>query len=367
MIESLEKRIEAADRDGTILQKITNKYTHVSMHTQGTLTSDLDRILTEKKTAQSRFAKDPEEPESTESERADMFIQENLLYQANQIAAWIKTAKEGDKQAFTATFSPEDYGPVGCGILIDYKDNSIREFHTDSMCTVLRKTEHAPLGFTLVTAYPDMTSDTITPTGKDLSSIVTQTKAYRQADTVGKMYLTYITNPNNQGLSTYKKGKTPDDSMMMLHVQTRHPNHHHEIKIKEDDITLKTVAKEPDQYGNLSAWTVKTQYTSQYAKIIGSDYKHVNRVSLTNDKMFRKFQTEFPVIANQLHDIRNQIKERHKNLTPRYNKPINMAAPKHAPNFPRSTDKPKPDRVQQTEEKFKHITQKTIETEQTFY
>lgn len=340
MPKTTETLITEADRDGTILEKIKDPYTHVSIHTGDDVVKDLERLFSEKKTAQSRFVTDPDDPDATADERAEMFIQESLLYHANQISKWLKTAGNGEKQAFTAPFSSEDYGPVGCGIVTDYKDNSIREYSTNTMCTVLRKSESAPLGFTLVTAYPDMSNDYIKPTMRDLSADIQKTEKYKQADTVGKTYLKYITNPLNQGLATYRQGSTPDDSMMMIHVQTGHPNRHHEIKVKEDDITMKTVSSEPDEYGFTSKRTVQTPYTRQYAKARGLDY--VKRVSLTDDAMFRRLKTEYPVISNQLSGIRNNIKASHP-------------APAKRPE----RTKPKPDYAKRAEAAFGHIKDKT--------
>lgn len=321
MPKSIESKIMDADRDGSIMDKITNKYTHVDIHTKDNLKSDLDRILyEEKKTASSHFVQDPNEPDMSPQERADMFIQENLIYSAGNISEWMETAQEGDKKAFRATFDPEDYGPVGSGLIMNFENNSVREYNTDAMRIVLRKSEKAPLGFSLVTAYPDMSSDHITPTGKDLSEIVKQTEAYKNADSVGRTYLQYITNPANNELVTYKNGgmvKKPNgemvnDSMMMMRIQTPHPNHYHEIKIKEHAMTLRTITNEPDQYGYLSKKAIQTPYTQAYAKMKNFDDTKTTKVSLTANKVWNMFSRDYPDIATQLSSIRDEMRSSKK-------------------------------------------------------
>lgn len=303
----IQNKIEKAVMDDSILSNITNDWTHVDIHTDGSIVGDLDRIFLNHKNAQSRFIADNTHPDNKQKNQkhADFLIQEGLLYRSSDIANWLSHAKHGEKGAFQVPFPYEDYGHTGVGIIASNKDNSVREYATDSMTMVLRKDAKTPLGFTLVTAYPNMENEFIQPTGRNLSPFVKETEAYKQADTVGKTYLEYITTVSNQGLVTYKKGETPNDSMMMIHAKTNNPNVHHEIKVKENDILLRTVAPETDEFGDKHKKVLQTEYTRGYAKAIG--VPSVQRISLTNNRMFKRFQSEYPVIATQLSDIRNQI------------------------------------------------------------
>lgn len=287
------------------MSKITNEYSHVNIHTNRALTQDLDRVILEHKEAQSRFCGDVKHPEDTKAnqEHAEFLIGEALLYRSGDITNWLDTADNHSKFAFSTNFDEEDYGVVGTGIVCNRHNNTLKEYKTSHMNVVLRKDVFMPLGFSLVTAYPDMTSADIQPTNRDLTAFIKETKAYQQADDVGKTYLRYRTDVNNDYLATYKAGTSPDDSMMMLRVQTDNPNVYHEIKIKESGMSLRTVLNQYDDTGRIVKQTLDTNYTKIYAK--HANVKNPHKADLQNNKVFNKFAKDYPEVATPLRNIKN--------------------------------------------------------------
>lgn len=289
-----------------VMSCITNNHTHLDIHTNQTLIQDLDRILLEHKEAQSRFCGNIDNPDDVPSnqEQADYLINEALLFHAGEITNFLNTANHLDKLVLNTHFDEDDYGVVGTGIVCDTSNNTLKEYTTSHMNLVIRKEVTMPMGFSLVTAYPDMTHPEIQPTNRNLTNHIKETEAYKQADDVGKTYLRYRTDVNNTHLATYKEGVTPDNSMMMLHVATNNPNTHHEIKIKESGMIMRTVSESFDITGRRVKTPVETQYSRMYQHDTGKATKKVN---LMNERVFQQFSKDYPDIAQSLQNVRTHF------------------------------------------------------------
>ena len=316
-----KKQLDDILMSDNFMDKITDYKSHVDIHTDKGLTDDLDRVILDREEAQSRFCNDIENTEDKQAnkEHAEFLISEALLYHSGDILKWLKDAQNNSKFAFNTKFDTEDYGMVGTGIIYDRNNNTLKEYQTDTMRMVLRKDNTMPLGFALVTAYPDMKRQNIQPTGRNLTTYVKNTKAYAKADDIGKTYLIYRTDVNNNHLATYKASNTPDDSMMMLRVKTNNPNVYHEIKIKETGMTLRTVSNQYDDTGRTVKQTLETEYTKISEKKSGE--KRKEKADLSNDKVFEKFAKDYPDVATSLQNIKEHFEnKRTKNKQFDFNK-----------------------------------------------
>lgn len=307
--EKIRKNIEKAIIDDTVMDKITTKYTHVNIHTGQSLTQDIDRILTQKKDAQSRFIGNIHKPEDTleNQQQAEFLIKEALLFNAGTIAEWLDKTDDYTNKAFTTHFPEDDYGVVGSGMVFNHQKHTIKEYQSEYMKLVLKKDPKQPLGVALVSAFPEIEQHDIKPTNKDLACYVKDTNAYKNADDVGKIYLHYITDVKNENLVTYTRGRTPDDSAMLLHIETNNPNVRHEIRIKEHSVTMRTVMEKYENHKS-SKSSIQTDYTRAYAKITGRDFE--NNIDLKNPKIFEMFSNDYPDIAKNVKTIIEHLDEK---------------------------------------------------------
>lgn len=226
--------------DGTFLDYIITDDTHLNKHTHNTESQNLDRIVLERKKAQGLFTDNMNSTHDFDAnhEHAMMMLDDAIYSEKEDIANWMMEATEGEKQAFHIKFKKDKDDIVGTGMIFDNENNMIKEYETYHLTFVLKKDMAQPNSFYLVTAYPDLEHPDVEPTGRDLTPFIKNTQAYKSGDDVYKTYLRYVTDVNNTHMVTYKPGNSPNDSMMMIHINTQNPNIYHEIKIKNDKMTM---------------------------------------------------------------------------------------------------------------------------------
>lgn len=107
---------------------------------------------------------------------------------------------------------------------------------------------------------------------------------------------------------TYKPGNTPDDSMMMIHLNTQNPSIYHEIKIKNNKMTMRTLQREYDDRGRVIDKTpIRTDYNELYENHTGRT--HTRYIDFNNEAVFQKFVKEYPEMKTPLTNIRNHFNE----------------------------------------------------------
>lgn len=295
--------IRNATINQTLLSRISNKKTHASRHIEISDAASLDRAMNNT-LANSRFLS---------QKQADELTEYTLFVNAKTIDNWLNT-DTGDPyetKEFLQIIEPEQ-GPVGSGMIWDPDRNAIREYYTDTIRVVLQKNPTRSMGFTLLTAYPDMSSPNIQPTGRNLAKTVTmETETYQKADPAGKTYQLYRTDSRNNLYTYYQKGQTPEQSVICVRVPTNNPNVKHNIYLSETESTLMTTERQPD--GNYLP--IRTKYTDM------RDAMHPNKTFRNYKVQFRKdvqsaFYQDYPAATKQIaaikHAIRDNIPEERK-------------------------------------------------------
>lgn len=174
-------------------------------------------------------------------------VEECMLIRSLEVATWVDNARNHDKKSFDVCLPPEDgYEPVGYGYVVNRENNAIDEYRTNSIRIVLQKDDNYPLGFSLLTAYPDIIrEESREPTGRDLTEITKRTKTFQEASPTAKAYMLYQTGTNKPYLATFKEGYDGDvhDDVMSIHIPYRTKKNEdckHIIRIKEDSIEIST-------------------------------------------------------------------------------------------------------------------------------
>lgn len=296
--------------DGTFLDYIITDDTHLNKHTHNTESQNLDRIVLERKKAQGLFTDNMNSTHDFDAnhEHAMMMLDDAIYSEKEDIANWMMDATDGEKQAFHIKFKKDKDDIVGTGMIFDNENNMIKEYETYHLTFVLKKDMAQPNSFYLVTAYPDLEHPDVEPTGRDLTPFIKDTQAYKSGDDVYKTYLRYITDVNNTHTVTYKPGNSPNDSMMMIHIDTQNPNIYHEIKIKNDKMTMRTLQREYDDRGRIIDKTlIRTEYNDIYENQTGCT--NTRYIDFNNEAVFQKFVNEYSEMKTPLTNIRNHFNE----------------------------------------------------------
>lgn len=289
--------------DDTFFDETTTLYSHFESHSNQNLVNDLNLILNDK-TAQGHFQSNVHSRDDLEEHNAHgrFCIEEAIINQTEQISKWLEYAENGERFEANVRLDADDYDPVGTIITFDRRNNTIKEFETDTVRAVLIRDTQASLGFTILTAYPSFYRANLTPTGLDLSKAIEQTDDYAKADDIGKMYLKYRTDPNAERLATYLRGDTPEDSMMMFHVPDKDDPEHviHKIKIKEQGITMKTYT---GSYKN-GRWDKSTEQLQMNPYT----FERFPEARFKYDGPRRAFLRDYPDLKNTLEAINDQLR-----------------------------------------------------------
>lgn len=122
------------------------------------------------------------------------------------------------------------------------------------------------------------------------------------------LYHTFLHHTNNTHTVTYKPSNSPNDSMMMIHIDTQNPNIYHEIKIKNDKMTMRTLQREYDDRGRIIDKTlIRTEYNDIYENQTGRT--NTRYIDFNNETVFQKFVNEYSEMKTPLTNIRNHFNE----------------------------------------------------------
>lgn len=281
----------------TFLSKITCSYNHIDIHSDKSKAETLDRVLSGNKSANSAFYSEDD---------MRMYIEDNLLYSARNIAKWLESAGYHEKKQFLVE-CPRDYyeHPVGTGYMRDKKNNSIREYTSDTVCVVLQQETNSRYGFNVITAYPDMVHTTaIFPTNEDLTNIIKQTQTYKSASPVKKAYIEYITDTKNSMCCTHRTGQYELDERVMLHIPFEN-NTKMIVSIGENSMSTYTV--------DLSTRKkIPTELTELRNDILTKNGEKLSKklyVNLLDKNIREEFKKKYPKIYDAANDIHMTIRK----------------------------------------------------------
>ncbi len=292
-IRTKTHQIQAAVDSDNFINRISNHSTHVCRHKDVDDIAYLERTFHDVR-VNSVFHNHID---------LDQLLGDMIYYKAQDIAKWMETANNYDKQAFHVFFDKDDYGPIGTGLIHDKSTNLIREYTSNDVYVVLRKDPENSLGFSLVTAYPNMDSPNIAPTNRNLKEITMLTPTYQKASPTEKAYLLYRTSYQSQASISYSPGcKFKEDDVLYIHLPTENPNTKHVIKIKEHQCTLKTVHTNEITGERETLMTKYTQIRDQH------DDKHRQpSVSLLEPHVRQEFAKDYPNIDKDITYLQRKI------------------------------------------------------------
>lgn len=266
---------------------ITTPDTHICRH-QYNDEETLNRILTGK-TIASQFL-----PEHTE-EDLQFIVIDTIYANANEITDGMEYNPNRSRQCFTLQYDPTD--PIGSSI-VRFPSGRIQEMSSKNISLVLQRDMTSKTGFSLVTAFPDITRDA-SFTGKDLTQPLKQTQAFQTASPLQQaVWLQQISAAPLHGI------RLTDDISIRFHVpDPKHPGYTHYIYTDGFETTL--ITRNPDKQ------PVETEYTRQYkqeCKTTGHWLPSTPKVYLTPDSaVAQTFLQTYPALQWNLEQIERHL------------------------------------------------------------
>lgn len=236
------------------------------------------------------------------------------------IKTWLANTENGHNTSFSMKV-PTKKGerPLGFGFIADKETSTFATYSTDTIRVVIQKNNDLPLGFGVITAFPDLYDEKKRKIPLDLARHAPNTTVYKTADAIGKAYIDYLVNADKNIQTSYEKGSISDDSSILIVVPDNNAKHiKHVIRVKEDSTTMITTnmsAKNRSYYP-----LITTKYTAEYNKrIIGPTYQLITDFSQKETAAL--FKADYPEAYKIAETLSVKIKEHRKTTGIRYQEP----------------------------------------------
>lgn len=277
----LRAAIDAANFLSTIKAK-----GHADIHVQQSDIDSMERLLSRDTSDSSTFP---------DADIADYCINETLYQNANQIETWLANNANTELQPLHANFDPElsDAACTGHGFAMDKSTKTIKEYEAHDATVILRKDRTNGYGFTMVTAYPNITTDEAVPTGRDIRDIVRQTPTYQKASPLGKTHLEHRCNPASDFEMKHFLPIAGKPEALRFSIPTDDPKIEHVVTITESGASMTTKregVKTASDFTNLSV--------KPYGQ---SDIK--DDVDLNDPIVWKAFSSKFPKYAEKIKEV----------------------------------------------------------------
>ena len=194
-----EADVMASMADGSFWQDVEDSHSHFDRHVGMSAPDLLDRVFGGKGLASSFSSAD------------DMrfCVEEVVVYGLHSLHAALATAQAGERVELSARLDEDAYADLPFEVrhlgMARTPSGEVREMATNSTVVVASVDPDAPLGFSLLTAYPDLRPSElagldIEETGRDLAGDVMRTDLWAAASPVRRAYMLASVRPVPQGL-----------------------------------------------------------------------------------------------------------------------------------------------------------------------
>lgn len=212
-------------------------------------TQMLDRALNENKSVSS-FKNKNDYLECLQYTICDNFqeIKEQLRKRKDQ-ERFIVTTKFDDN--LFQSDDPVDFNTHHKGIMRE-RDGKVYEVDTNQVCVMLMKDKKSPYGMSVITCYPDLITENIEKTGKDLSKIVDKTKFYENGNATARLFAKLATT--DCPYQIFHKQDPSYNTLSINFPSKKSDNMKYQMRLSDDYSNLKLAYT--DTFRN-NKWTTK--------------------------------------------------------------------------------------------------------------
>ena len=233
-----QKLWDAVNRN--TLWEDVNELTHVHDHVSQTYTDLINTLYDgNEKDVVSTFSNDA---------TMKLCIEEAITLYAEEIAIWLSNSHDFTEPAELRFEMGDDewddypdIQPKGHGVIRNRKNNTVAAYQTNIYSVILTKTPphiYSEYGFTVRTAYPNLTQYGAEPTGTDLRDALYKTQKYKNANPIEKAYLEHCYTPNQTIKANYHDH--PANPGINIPIPSTNPLIRHNCKVTEFSRTVRT-------------------------------------------------------------------------------------------------------------------------------
>lgn len=289
---------------------------HALKHSNATDLDNVETILKSTKSCNGRFVADKNHPDNLIANTKFLRdIVENVVNYSRSIVIrnWLNHS-DRDRLSLSVQYKdPVSKKPMSVGIGVRYSPskNTFKEYETEYVKLILEKDPGSKFGFSLITAYPDITvrdrenvkklAQGIKRTNKDLTSIVKQTERYKKSSDIEKAVLLYQFDNNSYAGIRYDDR---NDYIMLISKERLQPGDSCQIRIKSNDTTITFTQSDEDGKIHKCVPSIYSDIMSQKnTNALGKE------ISLRDRDVLKVFTESQPKTARDMKSIDYMYKE----------------------------------------------------------
>lgn len=257
---------------------------------------------------------------------------ERILYETDR-------QKDQTRMVITVDMDEEEWADSGfdthfTGIARTY-NGKLKEMTTTSVDVVYKKDAAKPLGFSIVTAFPNVNCEHAVPTGRDITDEIKNSRGYKTASPLKRAWIDHALDPDAKINMQYvkhrdrKPGQKFQEECVVVNVPTNNEALNHRIFIDNRWTHMQTL--ETDDYG--VQW-IQGEYQQLSRRL---DYTRYGHADLGISEVRKAFAAAYPDAIKEITQIEQSRDKRHAELS----KYKNKQEKRRLPDIPEETNKQK--------------------------
>lgn len=254
-------------------------------------------------------------------------ICEAIAANAEYILKETDKASDQERMVLTVDMDVDEWKEAGfdphfTGIARTYT-GKLKEMSTTSVDVVYKKDSDKPLGFSIVTAFPNVNCEKATPTGRDITDEVKASRGYRTASPVKRAWLDHALDPSATLNMQYVKhrdkrpGQRFQEECIVINVPTHNDALYHRVFVDNRWTHMQTL--ETDDSG--THW-IQGEYQQMSHGIASTRYGHAD---LGVPKVRNAFGASYPQAIKEITQVENsrdkRVAELHSYKRPTHSRP----------------------------------------------
>lgn len=239
-------------------------------------------------------------------------ICEAIAANAEHILKETDKASEQERMVLTVDMDVDEWKEAGfnphfTGIARTYT-GKLKEMSTTSVDVVYKKDADKPLGFSIVTAFPNVNCEKAVPTGRDITDEIKASRGYRTASPVKRAWLDHALDPDATLNMQYVKhrdkrpGQRFQEECIVINVPTHNEALHHRVFVDNRWTHMQTL--EADDSG--TRW-IQGEYQQMSRELVSTRYGHAD---LGVPKVRNSFGASYPQAIKEIAQVEKSRDER---------------------------------------------------------
>lgn len=276
-------------------------------------------------------------------------ICEAIATNAEQILQKTDKATDSMHMVLTVDMDADEWNEAGfdthfTGIARTYT-GQLKEMSTTSVDVVYKKDANKPLGFSIVTAFPNVNCEKATPTGRDITEEVKASRGYKTASPVKRAWLDHALDPDSTLNMQYVKhhdkrpGQRFQEECIVINIPTHNNALYHRVFVDNRWTHMQTL--EADDSG--THW-IQGEYQQMSRNLASTRYGHAD---LGIPEVRNSFEALYPQAIKEIAQVENSRDERTTEIKAHRQKANMSSAERRLPDIP--------EKIEENQSEYDHI------------